>query len=104
MERGPPPSSPRRQLLRLWLTALVVAGLGGAAWYLLAHEQPEETQLVLQGNIDVRQVNLSFKVDGRIETLMVDEGDTLKAGQVIASLDKRHFRDQLRRPRSARDH
>jgi HlyD family secretion protein len=77
--------------------------LGGADWYLLAHEQPEETQFALQGNIDVRQVNLSFKVDGRIATLMVYEGDSIKAGQVIATLDKRYFHDELRVARAARD-
>jgi HlyD family secretion protein len=102
-DNGRPPSAPRRRLPRLWLAALVVAGLGGAAWYLLGHEQPEETELVLQGNIDVRQVNLSFKVDGRIEEVLVDEGDTVKAGQVIATLDKRYFHDELRVARAARD-
>jgi HlyD family secretion protein len=104
---SPPPAekppAPRRRLRRLWLAALVVTGLGGAAWYLLAHEQPEETQFALQGNIDVRQVNLSFKVDGRIETLLVDEGDSVKAGQVIATLDNRYFHDELRVARAARD-
>ena len=102
-DNGLPPSAPRRGLPRLWLAALVVAGLGGAAWYLPAHEQPEETQLVLQGNIDVRQVNLSFKVDGRIDTLLVDEGDTVKAGQVIATLDKPYFHDDLRVARASRN-
>jgi HlyD family secretion protein len=102
-DNGLPPPAPRRGLPRLWLPALVVAGLGWAAWYLPAHEQPEVTQLVLQGNIDVRQVNLSFKVDGRIEKLVVDEGDTVKAGQVIATLDKRYFEDELRVARASRD-
>jgi HlyD family secretion protein len=78
--------------------------VGGAAWYFLAEDGGEEVQLVLQGNIDVRQVNLSFKVDGRLETLVVDEGDTVKAGQVIATLDKRYFQDELRVVRAARDH
>ncbi len=59
-----------------------------------------ESNLVLQGNIDVRQVNLAFKVDGRIKTLDVDEGDTVKAGQVLATLDKRYFNDDLRLARA----
>ncbi len=45
----------------------------------------------------------SFKVDGRIETLAVDEGDTVKAGQVVATLDKRYFEDELRVARARRD-
>ncbi len=81
-----------------WLVIplVIAAGLGAGAWHVLSHTEAEETQLWLQGNIDVRQVNLAFKVEGRIETLAVDEGDAVKAGEVIASLDKRYFNDELR--------
>ncbi len=78
------------------LAVLVLAAAAGAVWYVVNHQVEVETHLVLQGNIDVRQVNLSFKVDGRIETLAVDEGDAVKAGQVVATLDKRYFQDELR--------
>jgi HlyD family secretion protein len=89
---------------RLVAAAILFAiGLAGGTWYYLAHREQNETQLVLQGNIDVRQVNLGFKVDGRIETLAVDEGDTVKPGQVIATLDKRYFHDDLRAARARRD-
>jgi HlyD family secretion protein len=83
---------------------LVAAGLGVGGWYYYDTHRPREaSQLVLLGNIDVRQVNLSFKVDGRIETLAVDEGDPVQAGQVIATLDKRYFHDALRVERAKRD-
>jgi membrane fusion protein YbhG len=90
---------------RRWLVValIIVAALGGVVWYLLAQSGEDQAQLVLQGNIDVRQVNLSFKVDGRIETLTVDEGDAVKAGQAIAALDKRYFQDDLRLMRARRD-
>jgi HlyD family secretion protein len=93
----------RRRWPRLVIALAIVAALGGAVWYVLAQDGEEQTQLVLQGNIDVRQVNLSFKVDGRIDQLMVDEGDTVKAGQVVASLDKRYFQDDLRLAQARRD-
>jgi HlyD family secretion protein len=83
--------------------AALLSGLGAVAWYVFSHPQEEDTRLVLFGNIDVRQVNLSFKVDGRIETLAVDEGDTVKEGQVLATLDKRYFCDELRLARARRD-
>jgi HlyD family secretion protein len=73
------------------------------AFYRAEHPPQKLAQLDLQGNIDVRQVNLGFKVDGRIETLAVDEGDVIKAGQVLASLDKRYFNDELRMVRARRD-
>jgi HlyD family secretion protein len=63
----------------------------------------EPAELVLSGNIDVRQVNLSFKVAGRIDTLAVDEGDPVKAGQVVATLERRYFEDDLRLARAQRD-
>jgi HlyD family secretion protein len=101
------PPTARLTLRRRWRSALValvlVAGLAGGAWYYLVHRAQDESHLVLQGNIDVRQVNLGFKVDGRIETLAVDEGDAVRAGQVIATLDKRYFHDDLRSARARRD-
>ena len=94
---------------RRWIVVAVAVILGisglaaGYAWHRHAESLIDANYLVLQGNIDVRQVNLAFKVDGRIETLMVDEGDTVKAGQIIASLDKRYFNNSLRVARASRD-
>jgi HlyD family secretion protein len=83
---------------------LVAAAAGAGVWYYEFRQPPkDESRLVLEGNIDVRQVMLSFKVDGRIETLAVDEGDSVVAGQVLATLDKRYFDDELRLAQSRRD-
>jgi HlyD family secretion protein len=87
----------------LIITLAVVAAAGAGAWYYFDHRPKDDTHLVLQGNIDVRQVNLAFKVEGRIETLAVDEGDSVKAGQVVATLDKRYFFDDLRLAKAKRD-
>ena len=70
---------------------LIAGGLAGAWWYKTRHSGSGE--LVLQGNVEVRQVNLGFKVSGRIETLNVDEGDRVRTGQVLASLEKIYFED-----------
>jgi HlyD family secretion protein len=109
-------ASPRRHgPPRIILVVLALSAAGGAAWAVglldvreLRRALPwsdgqEGTALTLYGNVDVRQVNLSFKVDGRIETLAVDEGDAVKAGQVIATLDKRYFQDELRVARALRN-
>jgi HlyD family secretion protein len=85
------------------LAILAAVLVGAAGYYFLAPEEKEADQLVLQGNVDVRQVNLSFKVDGRIDTLAVDEGDFVKAGQVLATLDNRYFQDDLRVMTARRD-
>ncbi len=66
-------------------------------------EEAESKDLVLHGNIDVRQVNLAFKVEGRIDTVAVDEGEAVEPGSVMATLDHRYFDDDLRLARARRD-
>ena len=56
--------------------------------------------LTLQGNVDVRQVSLGFKVAGRIAEMRVEEGDSVVAGTVLATLDKSYFNDDLRLSRA----
>ncbi|WEX75340.1 secretion protein HlyD [Sinorhizobium numidicum] len=55
----------------------------------------ENRDAVLYGNVDIRQVSLGFRVSGRIADLRVDEGDTVKAGDVIARLDAEPFQQSL---------
>lgn len=82
---------------------LALAGIGLYAWYRVNHPAEPPGKLVLQGNVDVRQVNLAFKVDGRIASLAVDEGDVVEAGQVIATLEESYFDDDLRAAKARRD-
>ncbi|RVG81158.1 secretion protein HlyD [Sinorhizobium meliloti] len=77
------------------LVAIVAAGLAGAWWFDLPARlgfAREPRQAVLYGNVDIRQVSLGFRVSGRIAELRVDEGDSVKAGDVIATLDAEPFR------------
>jgi hypothetical protein len=41
--------------------------------------------LTLYGNVDIRTVNMSFRVGGRLASLNVDEGDKIQAGQTLGS-------------------
>lgn len=91
--------SPRFRLALLILVGLVAAG--GIWWRM--RSPPENGPLVLQGNVEVRQVNLGFKVAGRIESLAVDEGAAVKDGQILATLDKVYFEDALAQARAQRD-
>ncbi|RLS34113.1 MAG: HlyD family efflux transporter periplasmic adaptor subunit [Planctomycetota bacterium] len=89
----------------LWaIPVLVAVAVGGAAWERFRHQQAEtdRRQLTLQGNIDVRQVDLGFKVEGRIMSLAVDEGESVEPGAVIATLDRRYFDDDIAVARARR--
>lgn len=44
-------------------------------------------QLTLYGNVDIRDVNLGFRVSGRLLSLDVDEGDHVHPGELIGHLD-----------------
>jgi HlyD family secretion protein len=81
------------------LIALIVAAVAGGAWW-YTHRNASSGPLVLQGNVEVRQVNLGFKVAGRIADLHVDEGDPVRSGETLASLDKVYFRDTLAQMRA----
>lgn len=51
--------------------------------------------LTLYGNVEIREVQLGFRLPGRIEALLVDEGDRVMPGQVLAKLDTRPLQDLL---------
>ena len=43
--------------------------------------------VTLYGNVDIREATLAFRVSGRVAEIMVDEGDAVKTGDVLAVLD-----------------
>jgi len=51
------------------------------------NKNQKDSDLTLYGNVDIRQVSLAFEQSGRIEKLLVQEGDKVKAGQVLATLN-----------------
>ncbi|RUL87562.1 secretion protein HlyD [Tautonia sociabilis] len=112
----PSPSRRRGPPRRVILAVIALAALGGgSAWFaglidvddlrsrLPWHESGTPGALVLFGNVDIRQVDLGFKVEGRIASLAVDEGDAVSAGDVLATLDRRYFEDELRLAVARRD-
>jgi len=103
MTEDPKSSFPKRVAIVVVIAVVVVAGGAIAAWRLGAFANHASTSLTLQGNVEVRQVNLGFKVAGRIEKLLVDEGDSVKLGQPLASLEKVYFEDALAQSTALRD-
>ncbi|MBY0264242.1 MAG: secretion protein HlyD, partial [Holosporales bacterium] len=51
--------------------------------------------LVLSGNVDIRQVDLGFRVSGRLAKMLFEEGDEVKTGDLLAVLDKAPYEASL---------
>ena len=72
--------------------AVLVALIGGGTWW---YQSLQNNGLTLYGNVDIRTVNMSFRVGGRLQSLNVDEGDAIKRGQTLGQLDKVPYENAL---------
>lgn len=80
------------------IVTLIVAAATG--WHFYDQYQAEHAPLVLYGNVDIRGVDLGFRVGGRIEELLVDEGDAVKVGDPLARIDSEPIRRELEQARA----
>jgi len=77
------------------LILLILIGLVIGYYYYFGKRQNEGV-LVLYGNVDVRQVDLGFRVSGRVNEIYYEEGDLVKPGALMGILDKQPYLDQVR--------
>jgi len=54
-----------------------------------------ENEIVLYGNVDVRQVDIGFRVAGKVATMLYEEGDKVCKGSLLATLDLTPYDSQL---------
>ncbi len=59
--------------------------VGSLIWYFVTVRPTTDLQLI--GTVDANEVVVSAKIPGRIQTLTVDEGQDVKAGQLIAIIE-----------------
>src|SRR5882672_11556421 len=76
---------------RLIVIAIVLC-LGIAA-YVWASSRPQP--LVASGTVEARDIRVGSKVGGRIEQVLVREGDKVEAGQVLATFDDRELKANM---------
>jgi len=91
-----------RRRLRVLLALVVLAGAGAAAVVAfdlearLGFGPARDEGLMLFGNVDIREVELGFRVPGRLASMRFEEGDRVAEGDLMARLDQRPFRDDVR--------
>ncbi|MFC4277035.1 HlyD family efflux transporter periplasmic adaptor subunit [Achromobacter aloeverae] len=81
---------------------ILVAAIAAGLWLWL-RPAADNRLITLYGNIDIRQVSLAFEGSERVREVRVEEGDKVKAGQVLAVLDTRTLALQLAQVRAQAD-
>lgn len=79
------------------LVLLAVVAVAGVYAYRHVVERPsaKPTELTLYGNIDIREVDLGFNDAGRVATMRVDEGDVVRKGELLATLDASRYQAEV---------
>ncbi len=75
---------------KIGIPVVVLCVIGAVATYVIHYMKnfgtPTGTVFV-SGNIEATEVDLSFRLAGQINTLPIEEGDHIKKGQIISTLD-----------------
>ncbi len=85
-----PPSSRAARLAGPLLILAAIAFIGWGLW-----QASKQVAVPLQGLVEARTLNVVSKVTARVESLAAREGDSVKAGAVVARLDSPELRAKV---------
>ncbi len=79
---------------RIAILSVGIIVIGAVIWWWMGrHQSP--TELLLYGNVDLRQVELPFNGSERVAAVLVQEGDRVSKGQLLARLDTSRLAPQV---------
>lgn len=67
----------------------------GTCIYFLTRKKENPNELTLYGNIEIRQVDMSFQVGGQLLKMLKEEGDSVKKDELIAVLEDKDYKANL---------
>ncbi len=85
-----------KRLIPILIVLAVVIAAGVYLYPRLTKKSQPENQLTLSGNIEAHESLVSFKVQGRIADLPVEEGQSVESGTLLARLDDADYRQKVR--------
>jgi HlyD family secretion protein len=99
IEHAPTRPEGRRKPRRALLVVLVLAAAASFGWFWWQQHQPRLPPGIAWGNgrLEADQIGIDTKFAGRIAQLFADEGDMVRAGQVVAMMDTRDLHASLQK-------
>ncbi|HDN2511757.1 MULTISPECIES: secretion protein HlyD [Providencia] len=88
-----------RSIFVFIIVILIGAAVSGYYYY----QSQQDKTLTLYGNVDVRTVNLSFRVPGKLVSLTVDEGARIAIGDKLGQLDDAPYINALNKAKGVRE-
>ncbi len=84
---------------RALIAIAILIGGGGAAYYWWQRLHPPLPPGIAFGNgrLEANEINIDTKYAARIAEMLADQGDLVKAGQVVARMDTRDLQASLKR-------
>jgi len=81
---------------RIILGMTILAAILGLLYYFFIGEGKKDDNFIkVSGNIEATEVNVGFKIAGRIVSLTVQEGDWVDKGKVLSRLDDEDLNQRL---------
>lgn len=77
---------------KLFLLIIILCGIGYALWLQQAKNLPAD-KIRLFGNVDIRQIDISFQVGGLIDKMYFEEGEAVKKGDLLAQIDDKDYQE-----------
>jgi HlyD family secretion protein len=96
----PHPRRVRRRWLRIAVVLILLGAVGGAYWWKQHQAQLPPSIVGSNGRIDSDEIDIDTKYAGRIAEVLADEGDMVKAGQVVARMDTRELEASLKKAKA----
>ncbi len=90
---------PKKKIF-IFLVLIIAAGGVFYAWQ-VRNRETSRSSIQVSGNIEATTIDVAFKIAGKIDQRLVDEGDMVKAGQVIAILEHKDLLAQRARAEAA---
>jgi len=80
-----------KKTIYLSVSILSVSVILAAMIFVFFGNKKDDTSLTLYGNVDVREVDISFRVNGKVESLTFQEGDAVKKGDLLCTLEQNPY-------------